>query len=177
MKFALILIGAAALAAPGPWSAPVEVRSDDVLCLTYRARLDRDVLVVQAKIESPWHTFAMDNKARAEEKLAGKKALSVDQPTEFTLTGLELAGPWLQSPPKDFSRPQLRWFSWGFEKEAVFAAKVKRTGTGPAKIGVRGQACTESICKNIDASISGVTVNSGVSDINLKGLVQVTSSH
>src|SRR5438128_1553664 len=102
---ALLTLAAAAMAAPGPWSTPVEVRSDDVLCLTYRARLDGEFLVVEAKIESPWHTFSMDNKQRAEEKLAGKKPLSVDQPTEFTLTGLELAGAWSQTPPKDFSRP------------------------------------------------------------------------
>lgn len=98
----VMMLCAANAAGPGTWSAPTEVRSDDNLCLTYRARLDGSYLVISAKIEPGWHTFAMDNKARAEEKLAGKKALSVDQPTEFTLTGLEVAGPWFQTAPKDF---------------------------------------------------------------------------
>ena len=53
--------------AAGPWSAPAEVRSDDNLCLTYRARLDGPYLVIRAKVEPGWHTFAMDNKVRAEE--------------------------------------------------------------------------------------------------------------
>src|SRR5882724_10547212 len=166
-------------AGPGAWSAPAEVRSDDNLCLTYQARLDGAYLVIHAKVEPGWHTFAMDNKQRAEEKLAGKKSLGIDQPTEFTLSGgLVAAGPWYQTSPKDFSKPQLRWFSWGYEGEATFAAKVRRTGSGPAKIAVRGQACTEVTCKNIDAAIS-LPISSAAgepSDLNLKSLVPVTSS-
>jgi hypothetical protein len=155
------------------------VRSDENLCLTYRARLDGSFLVIHTKVESPWHTFSMDNRQRAEEKLAGKKSLGIDQPTEFTLSGgLEAAGPWYQTAPKDFSKPQLRWFSWGFEKEAVFAAKVRRSGAGPAKIAVKGQACTDVTCKNIDAAITLPLANSAgdPSAINLKELVPVTSS-
>ena len=83
--------------------------------------------MVRAAIEPGWHTFAMDNKQRAEEKLAGRKSLGIDHPTEITLTGgLEMAGPWYQTPPKDFSKPELRWFSWGFERQALFAAKIRR---------------------------------------------------
>jgi hypothetical protein len=172
----VMMICAANAAGPGSWSAPAEVRSDDNLCLTYRARLDGSFLVISAKVEPGWHTFAMDNKIRAEEKLAGKKSLGIDQPTEFRLTGLEAVGPWFQTAPKDFSKPQLRWFSWGFEKDAVFAAKVKRAGAGgAAKIGVRGQACTDVTCKNIDAALTVPLANpSGEpSGVNLKELVQV----
>src|SRR5438876_6722085 len=164
--------------AAGPWSAPAEVRSDDNLCLTYRARLDGPYLVIRAKVEPGWHTFAMDNKVRAEEKLAGKKSLGIDQPTDFTLTGFEVVGGWFQTPPKDFSKPQLRWFSWGFDSDAVFAAKVRRTGAGPAKIAVKGQACTDVTCKNIDAAISlpaGSAAGNAL-EVNLKDLVPVTSS-
>ena len=58
----------------------------------------------------------MDNRIRAEEKLAGKKSLGIDHPTEIKVSGgLEVEGPWHQTNPKDFSRPELRWFSWGFE--------------------------------------------------------------
>src|SRR5260370_38680768 len=93
----------------------VEVRHDDILCVSYQAHLDGPYLVVRATLEPGWHTFAMDNKVRAVEKLAGKPSLGIDHPTEITLTGgLEGGGPWLQSPPKDFSKPELGGFSWGF---------------------------------------------------------------
>src|SRR6476620_12110802 len=104
------------------WSNPVEVRHDVQKCVSYRARLSGDFLVVQATSEPGWHTFAMDNKLRAEEKLAGKKSLGIDHPTECKLTGAPVVeGPWYQTPPKDFSKPELRWFSWGFERQALFA--------------------------------------------------------
>lgn len=171
----LTIVAAAAGAAPGQWSEPVEVRHDENLCLSYRARLDGGVLVVRAAIEPGWHTFAMDNKQRAEEKLAGKRSLGIDHPTEITLTGLQLAGPWFQSPPKDFSKPELRWFSWGFEGQAVFAAKV-RLGAAPARIAIRGQACTETTCKNIDVALA-LPANrggsGGPSEVEWKSLVQV----
>jgi hypothetical protein len=165
------------MARAGEWTDPVEVRHEETLCLSYRARLDGGLLVVRAVIEPGWHTFSMDNKRRAEEKLAGKRSLGIDHPTEIALTGgLELAGPWHQSAPKDFSKPELRWFSWGFEGEAVFAAKVRRSGSAPAQIAFRGQACTETTCKNIDATISMPIVgksDAGASEIDLKKLVQV----
>src|SRR5262245_52420987 len=110
-----VVVFCAAYAAPDEWSEPAEVRHDENLCLSYQARLDGPYLIVRAKIEPGWHTFAMDNKKRAEEKLAGKRSLGIDRPTEITLAGgLEVSSPWLQSPPKDFSKPDLRWFSWGF---------------------------------------------------------------
>jgi hypothetical protein len=171
-----LLAGAACLlAAEGP---AAEVRSDDTLCLTYHAKLDGSYLVIRAAIESPWHTFALDNKKRVEEKLAGKKSLGTDQPTEFTVTGgLELAGPWLQTEPKDFSRPALRWFSYGFERQAVFAAKVRRTGVQPLRIAVRGQACTDTICKNIDAAMTvpttGAKLAGDPTEIKLSDLIPV----
>ena len=131
-----------------------EVRHDDNLCLAYQASLEGDYLVVRAAIEPGWHTFAMDNEQRAKEKLAGKMSLGIDRQTEIAVSGgLATAGGWYQTPPKDFSKPELRWFSWGFEKEAVFAAKVRRTGAAPAKIQIKGQACTETTCKNIDVEM------------------------
>ena len=174
MKKASILLITASLFA-GDWSAPVEVRHDETLCLTYRARLDGPYLVVEAKIESPWHTFSMDNTKRAEEKLAGKKAISMDRPTEIVLSGgLAADGGWLQTPPKDFSKPQLRWFSWGFEDHATFAVKVKRLGAGPAKLAIKGQACTDSICRNIDTSLTVTASKPGASaELDLGGLTPV----
>jgi hypothetical protein len=169
----LILLG---IARAAEWSSAVEVRHDEALCVSYQARLDGPYLVVRATLEPGWHTFAMDNKQRAEEKLAGKRSLGIDHPTEIVLTGgLEAAGPWYQSPPKDFSRPDLRWFSWGFERQALFATKIRRTATSPARIAIRGQACTETICKNIDVAMSFplAAIDTNPSEINLKTLVRV----
>jgi hypothetical protein len=174
--FASIWIFTSLGAGTADWTPAVEVRHEETLCLTYQARVDGGFLLVRAAIEPGWHTFAMDNKRRAEEKLAGRRSLGIDRPTEFVLAGLETVGPWYQSPPKDFSRPELRSFTWGFEREAIFAAKVKRAGTAPAEIKVRGQACTETTCKNIDATISiplsGANWN-GAAAVNLSKMVQV----
>jgi hypothetical protein len=172
----ILVVARAKAARPGEWSDAAEVRHEENLCVSYQARLDGPYLVVRATIESPWHTFAMDNKQRAQEKLAGKPSLGIDHPTEIVLTGaLEAVGPWYQSPPQDFSRPELRWFSWGFERQALFVTKIRRLGAGPARIAIRGQACTETTCKNIDVAMSFPLSNTNTdpSDINLKNLVQV----
>ncbi len=146
-----ILIGMLAAAAwGGDWSKPVEVYHDERLAVTYRARLDGGLLLVDAKIEPGWHTFCMDNKRRQAERLAGKASLGIEKPTEIKLSGLTLAGPWLQTAPKDFSKPEIQWFTFGFENQAQFAAKV--TGDKGA-VTLRAQACSESICKNIDVTM------------------------
>jgi hypothetical protein len=162
------------IAAAGEWSAPVDVLHELKPCVTYRAKIDGDMLIIEAALQPGWKTFAIDNEQRAAEKRAGKPSLGIDQPTQIKLAnGLELAGPWYQSPPKDFSKPQLRWYSWGFEQQAQFAAKIRRSGPGPAQIGIRGQACTETVCKNIDLSLSLAT-SGGTKEasIDLKTLVQ-----
>ena len=173
----LLIVASASAAAPGAWTDPVEVRHEETLSLSYRARLDGPFLVVQATIEPGWHTFAMDNKQRAEEKLAGKKSLGIDHPTEIAVTGGKaVAGPWYQTPPKDFSRPELRWFSWGFERHALFAVKIQPSGAGPVRLAVRGQACTDTICKNIDVTIvvpATKTQAGASSEIDLNSLVRV----
>jgi hypothetical protein len=173
-----MLLGVACAYAAGAWSGAVEVRHDDNLCVSYQARVDGPYLVVRATVEPGWHTFAMDNKVRAMEKLAGKSSLGIDHPTEIIVSGgLEANGPWYQTAPKDMSKPDLRWYSWGFEKQAIFAVKIRPKGAAPANIAIRGQACTETTCKNIDAAMTLPAVRSGTradpSDINLKDLVQV----
>ena len=176
----IILLGTVSgvIAHAGDWTDPAEVRQEQKRCVSYRAKLDGAFLVIEATHEVGWHTYAMDNKERALEKLAGKKSLGIDGPTQFTLNGgLELVGPWYQSPPKDFSKPELRWFSWGFEGRALFVAKVRRSGEGPARIAVRGQACTETTCKNIELELvlrlDDAREESQPSNIDLKTLVQV----
>jgi hypothetical protein len=169
IKLALMLFAAS-------WTNPVEVHHDDQVAVSYQARLDGPYLVVRANLQPGWHTFAMDNKVRAEEKLAGKKSLGIDHPTEIMVKGgLAAEGPWLQTPPKDFSKPELRWFSWGFERQAMFAAKVKRTSAAPTHIGLRGQACTETTCKNIDVELTlpAGKIDSTPAELDVKTLVPV----
>jgi hypothetical protein len=156
------------------WSQPAEVRYEDAVVISYTARVDGPYLVVRANIGQGWHTFALDNVQRVQEKLAGKPALSMDRSTEIAATGLQVDGPWHQSPPKDFSRPNLRMFSFGFDRDAIFAAKVRPAGTGPVKLRIRGQACTETVCKNIDVPLT-VTLPAKLAasaDLKLNELVQ-----
>ncbi len=169
------MMAGALAASAGDWTAPVEVRHEDELSIAYQARLDGDFLVVRTTLGPGWHTFAMDNKRRVDEKLAGKPAISNDRPTEIVASGgLQTTGPWYQSPPRDFSHPELRWFSWGFEGQALFAAKVHRATAGATRLTLRGQACTAAVCKNIDLAITLPAANpSGTSGVNLKELVQV----
>jgi Disulphide bond corrector protein DsbC len=164
----------AACACPADWSQPAEVRYEDARVITYTARVDGPYLVVRASLGQGWHTFALDNVQRVEEKLAGKRALSMDHSTEIAVEGLQVDGPWRQSPPKDFSRPELRMFSFGYDRDAIFAVKVRPAGAGSAKLRIRGQACTETVCKNIDIPlIVAVPATSGAAvDVKLNELVQ-----
>ena len=162
----------------GEWSSPVEVTFNQKTCLSYRAKLSGSYLAVEAAIAPGWHTFAMDNARRAAEKLEGKKALSQDMPTQITVSGgLAADGPWFQSPPKDFSRPALRWFSWGFEDRALFMVKARRSGDGLALLAISGQVCTETTCKKVDLSISipadALIQNANEAHPDVTSLVQV----
>jgi hypothetical protein len=171
------LFALCAMPQTGDWSPAVDVRHEDELCVAYQARVDGPYLVVRATLGAGWHTFAMDNKVRAEEKLAGKPAISIDRATEIAAgSGLETAGPWYQTPPKDFSRPELRWFSWGFDRQALFVTKVRRAGGAASALTLKGQACTEKICKNVDVAIAVPAAKASPAatpSTDLKDLVQV----
>ena len=174
-------LACAGVALAADWTAPVSVTHEFKPCITYRARLTGEYLVVEAKIATPWHTFAIDNEERAAEKLAGRQSLGIDQPTRIELSGgLDVAGPWHQSPPKDFSKPDIRWYTFGFEEKAIFAAKVKRSGgSGPATVEIRGQACTDTTCKNVDLELSLplTELRGEASELDWKGLVSVKTGN
>jgi DsbC/DsbD-like thiol-disulfide interchange protein len=180
-KTSLLTVLSAWTLAAAAWSEPVEVRLGSEKCIAYRARLDGEYLVVEATPEKGWHTFSMDNEIRAKEALAGKRSLGVDAPTQISLSnGLESGAGWYQPEPENFSKPELRWFSWGYEKPALFVTKVRRSGAGPAEIAIRGQACTETSCKNIEVALSLPLPAAGVSGapagVDLKSLVAVRES-
>lgn len=157
------------------WSPTVDVIHDETICLRYQARIEGDYLVVRAKIAPGWHTFAMDNKVRATERLAGKRSLGQDKPTSITLTGpVAGTGAWYQSEVKDFSKPEQNWFSWGFENEAFFATKLKAaTGPEPLTLTIKGQTCSENTCKNIDVPLTLAGAKVGTASSPPAGLVPV----
>jgi len=175
---AMGLLWAASLPA-ADWTAPVEVRHDEKLVMTYRAQWDGEFLLVRGTIQPGWHTFVMDNKERQQERLKGKPSLGIEKSTEVTVVdGLTITGPWMQSQPKDFSKPEIRWFTWGFENDAVFAAKARPKGPGPAHVEVRGQACAADICKNIEVTLAvPLTAKKVASDVNVKSLTPVRQAN
>lgn len=151
--FLALAVFAAALDA-GEWSKPAEVFHDDKRCVSYRARWNGEYAIVEVSVDPGWHTFAMDNRIRHEEKLKGKPSLGVEKDTTIALSdGLGAEGKWLQTSPQDFSRPELRWFTYGFEGKAYFAVKAGKTGAGPGKVHLKAQACAKEICKNIDVTM------------------------
>lgn len=172
----IFLLASLSLNAASEWSQPAEVRHGEKLVLTYQARLEGDYLVVRAAIEPGWHTFVMDNKTREQEKLAGKRSLGTEKDTAVTaIQGLAINGPWMQADPKDLSQPAIRHFTWGYEKDAVFAAKARRTGIGPAEIKVTGQACAADICNNIEVTLTlpAGKGKAASSDFSIKTLIPV----
>jgi len=180
LKMMMALAVCAGVAEAGGWPEAVEVRYETTLCISYRARLAGGFLVVQATHQPGWHTYAMDNRQRAEEKLAGQESLGMEAPTEIKVTqGLAVTGPWYQSPPKDLSKPELRWFTWGFDGDAMFVAKVRRSGAGPARIAVRGQACNANLCKQINIVLAlppaGASKDVQPPAIDFNNLVRVRS--
>ena len=68
--------------------------------------------------------------------------------------GIEITGPWRQTAPRDFSKSELRWYSWGFEGRALFAAPARAAGGGPPTIVIKGQACTDAVCKNVNLELT-----------------------
>ena len=174
----LVIFTFTGAAAASDWSEAAQVTHDLRPCVTYRAKLDGDFVVVQATLTPGWHTFAMDNKVRAEEKLAGKPSLGIDAPTEIKLgQGLEAIAPWYQTPPKDFSKPELQWFTWIYDSQAVFVSKARHSGSGPAQITIKGQACTDKLCKQVDVALAlplaGAKAGANLAEVDLKTLVKV----
>jgi len=172
--FCCVLLFGGAGVTTGPWSEKVEVRRREVLAVTYRARLEGHHLVVEARHEPGWHTYAMDNVERAR-RASGQKRSETEMPTRIEIDdGLLPVGPWLQSPPDDLSQPELRWYTWGFSGTSHFAVAVERGQARRAVVRINGQACTESQCLWIDELVLEVpkgNVGAGEEAVDLAGLV------
>ena len=156
-----VLIGAALSLAlstvllAGGWSAPARAEArDGRVLVTCRSMLAGEFLVVELEPAAGWHVYAMDNEARAKRALAGKMSLGVEQNTQVIVTGgLQPVGGWYQSEPLDFSQPELRWYSYGFDGRSLFATKVRRGEEPWAKVTVRAQACDSASCVSVEAEM------------------------
>lgn len=150
----LVLLPIELTAGEGEWSKPVVVRNGFEPAVRFQARLEGDYIIVRAIHEPDWHTYAMDNARRADEALQGKKSLGIEQGIEIKVErGLELKDRWLQTVPDDFSKPELRWYTYGFERVALFARRVKKVTDDQAVLHIRGQACRGETCCRIDVTL------------------------
>ncbi|MDE0624223.1 MAG: protein-disulfide reductase DsbD family protein [Bryobacterales bacterium] len=162
----------------GSWSAPAEATDAAGNALvTCRAKLSGDHLVVEIRATQGWHVYAMDNQLRAKEALAGRMSLGVEQDTEVLVSGgLKVVGDWFQTMPEDFSQPELRWYSYGFEGTSTLAAEVERTVGGSATVTVRAQACDSASCVAVESELSVPLADTAEEPFSTDGLVPVRSS-
>ena len=177
----LARIGLACLLLPaawaGDWSTPARAAARDGTALVVcRSKLAGDYLLVEVQAAAGWHVYAMDNEIRAKDALAGRMSLGVEQSTEVLVDGgLQVVGAWYQSEPRDFSQPELRWYSYGFEGTALLAARVTRTGAPTAGVTVRAQACDSASCVSVEAEMELQIDTAGAGEFSLTGLVPVLS--
>ena len=166
----------AALAAPEQWTKPEEVLRGTELVVAYRARLDGDLLIVEARHNKPWHTYALDNPQRAK-AAGGNTELGLELPTRIAVSGgLQVAGPWYQSEPLDLSDMEIGWRTWGFDEEAIFAARVTRGDGEEATLTIDAQACSDSACRMVDRLVLSLPLPEGglgESGYDLSTLVKV----
>lgn len=148
-----------ALLTAADWSEPVVVRWGDMGVVFYRARIEGDALVIEAAHAPGWHTYALDNVERARAR-SGKEKPETELPTRIAVSGgVEVVGNWFQSEPKDLSDGDIKWYTWGFEGTARFAARVRRIGDGPVTVTIRGQACNDSSCAMVEGAKLTVPVD------------------
>lgn len=133
------------------WSAAALVRQGSQPVVRFQARIDGGYLFVRATHEQDWHTYAMDNQTRAERALQGKKSLGIEQGiTIQAKSGLRLDDQWSQTRPHDLSKPELRWYTYGFDRTAHFACRIAAVTNEPIVVRIQGQACSGESCRNID---------------------------
>ncbi|MDE2659010.1 MAG: hypothetical protein OXI45_02240 [Acidobacteriota bacterium] len=158
----LILAGIAATAAAQETGEPArqEVWWGENLAVSYAARIEADWLIVDVWHEPGWHTYAMDNVQRARE-VTGKARPATELPTVITPSSeIELAASWRQTAPTELSKPELRWYTWGFADRSFFAARVLRVDPG-GWVQVDAQACTDRLCAMVDGLRVPVTESGG----------------
>ena len=133
------------------WSKPAVVVQGSQPLVRFQTRIVGGYLFVRAIHEKDWHTYAMDNQVRAMKALKGKKSLGIEQGIDIRVKrGLKLDGQWSQTRPRDLSKPELRWYTYGFDRTSLFACRIKAFTNEPIVLRIQGQACSGESCRNID---------------------------
>ncbi|MXY30458.1 MAG: hypothetical protein F4Y48_04525 [Gammaproteobacteria bacterium] len=73
---------------------------------------------------------------------------------------IDLPASWRQTAPTELSKPELRWYTWGFADRSFFAARVLRVDPG-GWVQVDAQACTDRLCAMVDGLRVPVTESGG----------------
>lgn len=133
-------------------------------------------LIVRARHEAGWNTYAMDNELRAAAALTGKKSLGIEQGIDIKVErGLELDDRWRQTEPQDFSQPVIRWFTYGFDETALFACRVKEVTSDQVILRIRGQACNDEECCQLNVALKLQAMNQPVDEPARSGADQFQS--
>lgn len=144
------------------WSKPAVIKHDSLPAVTVRARVVGDCLVVELQHEKGWHTYAMDNETRVEEKLAGQMSLGMQQGLSVDIQeAVKRTSAWRQSEPKDYSDAEILWYAWGFEGKAILACRIDPAGQENVSITLKGQACNASTCISIEETLEAPVQQAG----------------
>ncbi|MCA9126855.1 MAG: hypothetical protein KDB22_07215 [Planctomycetales bacterium] len=139
-----------------PWSATATVTDGTSTVVRFQACIASKHLIVRAVHDKGWHTYAMDNRQRAMKALQGKQSLGIEEGLQVKITkGATLTGKWLQTPPKDLSQPEMRWYTYGFEDSTYLACPIQQEDTPETvTLEIKGQACNSSSCRQVDLTLN-----------------------
>ena len=178
LRFSVALL-AALVAAPfalgdDGWSEPVPVMNRAKIALTYRAKIAGDFVIVEANHSKGWHTYSMDNTIRAR-KATGDEHPESELPTRIAVSGgAKVSGDWMQTAPVDMSQPSIKWYTWGFEGVARFAAPIERVGDEDIVLTIDAQSCDPSSCTMVnDLKIILPAMSGDAQPALIDGLVKV----
>jgi hypothetical protein len=156
----LVLLQLASTSDDSGWSKEAVVRRGNDPIVRFQARIDGDHLIIKATHEEGWHSYAMDNELRAATALKGKMSLGIEQGIDVKVEqGMELDDHWLQTEPNDYSKPELRWFTYGFGKTAFFACRAKKLTSEAVTLRIKGQACSGDTCCQVDVTLKVQAMN------------------
>ncbi|MEM1222671.1 MAG: hypothetical protein AAGH40_07890 [Verrucomicrobiota bacterium] len=127
------------------WSAFAAARYDNRVVARYRAAIFQNTLVLEARYEEGWRSYAMDNAIRGRQA-AGPDAV-FELPTELEVDSrVSLAGDWRQSPPENLSKSELNWFTWGYHDRAYFVCDLEAWPTHGVSLQINAQICNAQTC-------------------------------
>ncbi|MCG8600862.1 MAG: thioredoxin family protein [Verrucomicrobiales bacterium] len=131
------------------WSASQYVTKGKEKILRYRAAVTDGHLLIEARHEPGWHSYALDNGIRSE-RVSGRTDGSHELPTSIKLSeSVQTIGPWIQTEPNDYSKPDIRWYTYGFEGTSYFAVPLEPgelKTTGNMEISITSQVCDSTSC-------------------------------